>query len=371
MAIRGTNPRFILGSYICEASRVAWNMSADKVEYSVKDQYKDEYTRKIGNRYSNAYEIFDFTPAEKTLLLGYNGTRQTFTQYFDGDCDKTVYCDIYYDAIAYYPTGVIKVVLTDLDVTAESTKVYGDSGRTEVKTDGYLKFDGTDDYVDLPTSLNDLGNKFTISFWYNTGGVDISTFQWIFGHRDGDPAVYVYMTTSGRIAFELRKTNGVILQKGEVFSEISANGNVNTNGGTWRNVICAFDSTLSNADDRMKIYMDGIDVTDIQTTVEQNAEYNISSGNFNIGSYHYLTTRQYFYGRQLRNFIMKKDAFTAQERADFIAEKFNAITNIEAWYRGNDADAGAPWTGNVADSSGNGNHATPVNIDGATFFNRT
>jgi hypothetical protein len=41
------------------------------------------------------------------------------------------------------------------------------------------------------------------------------------------------------------------------------------------------------------------------------------------------------------------------------------------WYKCNEADTGAPYTDKALDSSGNGNHGTPTNITGATFFNQT
>jgi hypothetical protein len=60
---------------------------------------------------------------------------------------------------------------------------------------------------------------------------------------------------------------------------------------------------------------------------------------------------------------------SATEAGYFNTGNITSISNKIVWYKCNEADTGAPYTDKALDSSGNGNHGTPVNITGATFFN--
>lgn len=115
-SIYGSIYRFLLGTYINQSARTVVEKTSQKVQYKVFDQYKQKYIRKLGNRYTYRYKIFDVTTAERTYLLSLNGTRQTFQPFYDTDYSASVYCDVIFNELTYFPQSFMDLTLTFVDV---------------------------------------------------------------------------------------------------------------------------------------------------------------------------------------------------------------------------------------------------------------
>lgn len=79
---------------------------------------------------------------------------------------------------------------------------------------------------------------------------------------------------------------------------------------------------------------------------------------------------------EMRDFMLFENYISDDDVAKLYAKDYanmasKPVGDSTLWYKMNDADAGSPWTDNTLDSSGNGNHGTPINITGATFFNQS
>jgi hypothetical protein len=114
-----------------------------------------------------------------------------------------------------------------------------------------------------PTS----NQKGTFSFWIKRGALSTATEQWLFAA--GSNSMGCYIPTSDRLSFEY--FGGSYLIATQVFRDPSA----------WYHIVLSIDSTQATAANRVKLYVNGVQVTSFSTEQypTQNATFNwMSSG---------------------------------------------------------------------------------------------
>ena len=128
-------------------------------------------------------------------------------------------------------------------------------------------------------------------------------------------------------------------------------------------IVIVFDIEQAVADDRVKIYVDGVQLTLSVDTGDDGSIQN--TANYALGKRGNAAS----YNGRMSNVVFTETAWTEAEIDDY-QDGILDDTGV-ALYRMNESDPGSPWTDATVDSSGNDNHGTPVGIDGATFFNQS
>jgi hypothetical protein len=433
-SIYGSIYRFLLGTYINQSARTVVEKTSQKVQYEVFDQYKQKYIRKLGNRYTYRYKIFDVTTTEErtnllSLLLSLNGTRQTFQPFYDTDYSASVYCDVIFNELTYFPQSFMDLTLTFVDVDTnpaiapntitvtapnggesyaigEAVNItwssYNITGNVDIELwkagvfydtivsdtdndgayawtidtdysagadyqikirdtntgllsgfsdanfsidyDGYYLSDGSNDNV-IPKSKINLTDLWSICFTINLNGSSVGT-KAVIKSTGGTTglAIYCNNTYAGLVAVQMGG-NAIYSSAGKLaanaFTKVCII--VNKVAGTY------------------KIYFDGVEDTGVRIAG--------SIPTLNYTSLNILNANSDAW--KVKQFVFTNTNITAAEIALYNNYQCGSIAGLLAWYKCNEADTGAPYTDKALDSSGNGNHGTPVNITGATFFNQT
>jgi hypothetical protein len=220
--------------------------------------------------------------------------------------------------------------------------------------DGYYLFDGSNDYISIKSTLTSLGAVKSIVYRYNTNGVDIRNADILSQNTDSNNYEQIYLGWD-YLNYSKRVNGGIA-------TDIDT-GYKMPHDSNWHDVVILIDHTNATANDRVNIYIDGI----LRTRVIR-----ADDGQVHIGS-----TRPFYigyrYGSDSEYKGSMKDFAVIFSLVDPIAYHNNTLQILNALfhYKMNETDTGAPYTDKTLDSSGNGNHGTPVNITGATFFNQT
>lgn len=213
--------------------------------------------------------------------------------------------------------------------------------------DGYYFPDGDNDYVKIP--ITNLGNTFSICLFY----------------KDFTPA-------NGNDMLLISDDSKVILQidavgtlQEVVFKTINADyGFAGTTAiptsSSWRTLIITCNITGT----AYGIFHNN--VADASVTQKAAPPQNLTFGYLKL----FAGTGDSVTGK-FKHILITSDVLTETERGYFQAQDILKIDNKVFWYKCNEADTGAPYTDKAVDSSGNGNHGTPINITGATFFNQS
>ena len=225
--------------------------------------------------------------------------------------------------------------------------------------DGYLLFDGSDDYIGTPVTQLTTSGDWSIIIDYNGNGVARPTTEYLLGsYKDNQNSFTIYIDyTQNKLWYFEESDNKAI---------VTLSTNIVATSAGWQRLIIT--RSFASAASVVKMYIDS--TTDqANTTTNALESPTLTTGQpIDIGRYNVTGGAGYLGNRKLRNVIFYNRILSTAEIASAMA---GIIPSSQvALYRGNDADAGTPWTNNVADSSGNANHATPVNINGATFFNQ-
>jgi hypothetical protein len=234
--------------------------------------------------------------------------------------------------------------------------------------DGYYLFDGSNDYVTTPI-LTTGTSQYTIAFRYIQPVFVGDTYEFVLNGRVNGNNLedvrfeYISGLIGCRIAYYKRYAAGTTTH---------INSSIITPDDNWHTCIIVVNRTLT-ANDRVKIYIDGSDVTSV-ANADDGTDF-VSTKKYDIGVYRSPSETginfDYYFSGSLSHFLLVSHAFSATDITNYESKNISAIDNKVLWYKCNDADTGAPYTGKTLDSSGNGNHGTPVNINGATFFNQT
>lgn len=145
-----------------------------------------------------------------------------------------------------------------------------------------IQFDGTNDFVNCGNhaSLWSQGlTKFSFSFWiYPTVAWD-GTTRWILNQGGGSvhgKVVYINSTTTGRITFELRRTDTTLAEAQS--DSLVAN--------TWNFVTCVYDNSLASAN--MKIYVNGVQggtTANLTETINFSGELHLSENSTDFAGF--------------------------------------------------------------------------------------
>ncbi len=176
--------------------------------------------------------------------------------FYDSELSASQISDIYYSGS---PTD-----LSLLSTTPIAWYRMGDNGswkspqflipnnENKDKVSNYIfELDGVDDYISFGdlSSLVDNKSKLSISLWMNlpnageqnrvTGKYGGSLTKWLGVNASSDKVNFVVSNIGSSLAY-------------------ASTGSVLTDN-TWHHVVCVFDGTQANANDRIKIYIDNID----------------------------------------------------------------------------------------------------------------
>ena len=214
-------------------------------------------------------------------------------------------------------------------------------------------------FIAVKNTLQTLGTVRTIAWRYNRNSVPQ-------GHEEIILSAYKDADNYEIISFGYGMLFDTIIKYRKKVTDtletVVQSGWILTEDDNWHTIMLTINSTVSH--DVIRIYSDGIDRTDYEPAPPNNNA--VFSG------------AQYFIGKSGTVYIgncSMKDFVIAPSILDPVAFH-NGTLDLSTipttlWYRMNDADEGAPWTDNIKDSSGNGNHGTPFNINPETFFNRS
>jgi hypothetical protein len=220
--------------------------------------------------------------------------------------------------------------------------------------DGYFLFDGTNDYLNNTHALT-WGNAYTIAFSlkHPTGTIlkgypDFAFIYHIPDYNYSCMGCYTHGNGSMRAADQSGNYADLDLPNGTFAVD-----------NTWHKYVAIVNKALGY----IAFYKDGNLVAEESKTV-----------------YIHTTPKVFIFGRsgnggyintaQVKNILITSHQFSAIDITNYGSGNITAIDNKVLWYKCNDADAGTPWTDNAVDSSGNGNHGTPTNVQ-ATFFNQS
>jgi hypothetical protein len=144
----------------------------------------------------------------------------------------------------------------------------------------------------LSRSVSSSGNrqKFTISFWVKRTLIQSSGSQYIISQgTDANNNFAVNFPSSGKLD---------VWDYGSAYNGRKQTNRIFTDLNGWYHIVIRFDTTLSTADDRMRIYVNGEQETSFSSSTNPSQNYNThvnQSGNpFHIG--YYTSGSEYFDG---------------------------------------------------------------------------
>jgi len=141
-------------------------------------------------------------------------------------------------------------------------------------------------YLTRTLSSGTTNTKGTFSFWLKRGDAENATYQGLFANRPN--------STSNENLFQIllqKNDNGAGVQMAFWNSSGVMTGNKRTSTSLrdlsgWYHIVCTIDTTLTTADDRMKIYINGERITDFASSPNATPSQNDTFSFFNNHSNH-------------------------------------------------------------------------------------
>jgi len=153
-------------------------------------------------------------------------------------------------------------------------------GKPGYNVDQTLRFDGTDNY--LYRVLTTAGNRrtHTISAWIKRSKITTQQYFWTASDASGNMDLTSYFSAADTLVVGDGIQGGGLLQTTQKFRDV----------GAWYHIVWVLDSTQSTVNNRLKIYVNGAQVTDfvvnkIADGIDQNQEmgWNIATNEHRIG----------------------------------------------------------------------------------------
>ena len=251
------------------------------------------------------------------------------------------------------------------------------AGKKAYQVERSLRFNN-DDGAYLERTPSSAGNrkKWTFSVWIKRSGLGFE--QRIFGGKAN--ASHIYLDSNDKLTWDLANedsgTPSANLLTSQVFRDVSA----------WFHLVCALDTDNSTADNRMKIYFNGTEVTSFSTRSNPSSGY--ATNAINAASVHTIGRRlssQGSDGMRFDGYMAEINFIDGQALTPASFGETNAITGqwnpkkyvgsygTNGFYLNFSDNSGTTATTLGKDSSGNGNNFTPNNfsvadgIDGDSF----
>jgi len=228
-----------------------------------------------------------------------------------------------------------------------------------------LRFNDNDSaYLNRTPSSTGTRTKWTWSGWIKRSNLGSSGYQTFYAAKNPSNNTYDYIAFDmSTQKLEFGSGGSVYRKTQQVFRDVSA----------WYHLVVNTDTTLSTAADRIKIYLNGIEITSFSTSnnPSQNAEWYTNSQSIHIlgsgypsGSYGqffdgYMTEVNFIDGQQYdASYFGETDATKGQ----WNPKKYTGSYGTNGFYLNFSDNSGTTATTLGKDSSGNGNNFTPNNF---------
>ena len=240
------------------------------------------------------------------------------------------------------------------------------AGKKAYEVERSLRFND-DDGAYLERTPSSAGNrkKWTFSAWIKRSGLGFE--QRIFGGKAN--ASHIYLDSNDKLTWDLANedsgTPSANLLTSQVFRDVSA----------WFHLVCALDTDNSTADNRMKIYFNGTEVTSFSTRSNPSSGY--ATNAINAASVHTIGRRlssQGSDGMRFDGYMAEINFIDGQQYDPSYFGETNPITGqwnpkkyvgsygTNGFYLNFSDNSGTTATTLGKDSSGNSNNFTPNNF---------
>jgi len=239
------------------------------------------------------------------------------------------------------------------------------SGGYEI--DNSLRFNDNDS-AKLGRTPSSAGNKktFTFSSWFKRGNIGIGIQLFDANGTGSTENDFLKINSNDTMQFRIKNSNSVVtnLIPTQVFRDPSA----------WYHIVLAWDTTQSTESNRVKIYLNGSQITDFSTASYPTQNLETSSFNntvvHSIGAEYYSGSYYTYYDGYMAetHFIDS----TAKAPTDFgevddngvwIPKAYDGTYGTNGFYlEFKQTGTSANSSGIGADTSGNDNHWTPTNL---------
>ena len=247
----------------------------------------------------------------------------------------------------------------------------GASGAGDYEVERSLRFND-DDTAYLSRDFGSGGNrkKWTFSAWIKRGNLGGSAGEMrIFG---GDTnASHIFITSNDALTWDVAapgSSASANLTTTQLFRDVSA----------WFHLVCAFDTDNSTANNRMRIYINGTEVTSFGTRTNPSSGYALNAinadGDRATHTLGYRTSAQGSAGMEFDGYMAEVHFIDGQQYdASYFAEtdavtgeykpkKYTGGYGTTGFYLNFLDNSGTTATTLGKDSSGNGNNFTPNNF---------
>lgn len=216
---------------------------------------------------------------------------------------------------------------------------------------GFVTPDGTDDYV--TTNCNPSASM-------------TKTFAWFYNSASFANGIVFGNYTSGTVYEWLYHYNNTIRymkrNAGDSDYQTVLSATTPVTDGAWHSIVVVIDLSQAVVASRCRMWFDGVEKTMLvsanpldQTPYSSTNGYSLFARNSVTGYTDFLPTQD------IKHVIYAEEAWDQTKINRFHAENIQAA-DTEMWLKCNDA------SGNLIDSSGNGNDGVPTNTD-STFYN--
>ena len=234
-----------------------------------------------------------------------------------------------------------------------------------------LRFNGSSDYLNISNGSS-TGRIWSFSCWFKISDPDKGNMNIFNVSSDANNTTYVEVTTKSSGGLDVQIRNGTSGDNGTYLRRTS--NAMLRDVSSWYNVIVIFDSTDGTADDRFKVFLNGVRITSFATktgVVPENYVTQIGTNNAAVDNGRNTSDNHYFDGYMAETVLVDG---TAQAATDF--GEFDEDTGI--WkpinvsgltygtngfyleFKGSGTSANSSGLG--ADTSGNDSHFTVNNL---------
>ena len=155
-------------------------------------------------------------------------------------------------------------------------------------------------------------DRWTISLWFKRGNLGIDTRLISCDNDDGSNDDYIRFDSSDQMEFMIYEGSSIVglLKPNMVFRDVSA----------WYHLVCVWDSANGTAGNRMRMYVNGTEVTSFETDTNPSEGVNASWGNtshpIEVGR-RGSANNQYFDGYMAEVAVCDGQAYAASDFGEF------------------------------------------------------